>query len=73
MQARAALRMPWWTLQTGFAAVAQLAELQGGAAEVQQALQEQASARGGNLPGMGSSKTESQVRTFLTNQIHGHF
>jgi len=40
LQARVALRLPWWSLSTGFEAVRQMAGLQGDASGVHRALKE---------------------------------
>ena len=62
MQARVALRLPWWSLSTGFAAVRQMAGLQGDASAVQKALKEQTYAANGALPpGAMPAKDDRQV------------
>lgn len=48
--ARVALRLPWWSLSSGFAAVRQMAGLQGDASTVHRALKEQTYAANGALP-----------------------
>lgn len=63
LQARVALRLPWWSLSTGFAAVRQMAGLQGDASAVQKALKEQTYAANGALPpGAMPAKDDRQVR-----------
>ncbi|KAL3150032.1 hypothetical protein ABBQ38_013385 [Trebouxia sp. C0009 RCD-2024] len=60
--ARVALRLPWWSLSTGFAAVRQMAGLQGDASAVQKALKEQTYAANGALPpGAMPAKDDRQV------------
>lgn len=62
MQARVALRLPWWSLSTGFAAVRQMAGLQGDASAVQKALKEQTYAANGALPpGAMPAKDDREV------------
>ena len=62
IQARVALRLPWWSLSTGFAAVRQMAGLQGDASAVQRALKEQTYAANGALPpGAMPAKDDRQV------------
>lgn len=64
MQARVALRLPWWSLCSGFAAVRQMAGLQGDASTVQRALKEQTYAANGALPpGAMPAKDDRQVKT----------
>lgn len=60
--ARVALRLPWWSLCSGFAAVRQMAGLQGDASTVQRALKEQTYAANGALPpGAMPAKDDRQV------------
>ena len=62
LQARVALRLPWWSLATGFAAVRQMAGLEGDASAVQKALKEQTYAANGALPpGAMPAKDDRQV------------
>jgi hypothetical protein len=73
-QARIALRFPWWTLSSGFQAVAALAELPGDADGVQQALDLQSSINKDNLPpGMAAVRSAKQVAMdeadFLLNRV----
>ncbi|KAK9809015.1 hypothetical protein WJX72_007933 [[Myrmecia] bisecta] len=49
--ARIALRMPWWTLLTGFQKIRDLAELSGDADAVANALSEETAAASGPVPG----------------------
>ena len=71
LQARVALRLPWWSLSTGFAAVRQMAGLQGDASAVQKALKEQTYAANGALPpGAMPAKDDRQVRHFNTSTVH---
>lgn len=60
-QARIALRMPWWTLTTGFEMVKSIAGLSGDAASIRQQLDETAVST--NLPpGVDvGTKTDEQV------------
>lgn len=70
LQARVALRLPWWSLSTGFAAVRQMAGLQGDASAVHKALTEQTYAANGALPpGAMPAKDDRQVRD---SRIAGH-
>ncbi|DBA77568.1 TPA: hypothetical protein ACH3X1_009374 [Trebouxia sp. C0004] len=60
--ARVALRLPWWSLSTGFEAVRQMAGLQGDASGVHRALKEQTYAANGALPpGAMPAKDDRQV------------
>ena len=62
--ARIALNMPWWTLSSGFQAIAALAELPANAADVQKALSDELKATSGGAlpPGIGmATKTDQQV------------
>ena len=62
LQARVALRLPWWSLNTGFEAVRQMAGLQGDASGVHRALKEQTYAANGALPpGAMPAKDDRQV------------
>jgi hypothetical protein len=62
LQARVALRLPWWSLSTGFEAVRQMAGLQGDASGVHRALKEQTYAANGALPpGAMPAKDDRQV------------
>ena len=64
MQARVALRFPWWTLAHGFAQCAELARLPADVGAVQDALDESSSVNKAGLPpGMAASCTPSQVCT----------
>lgn len=66
LQARVALRMPWWTFAGGFEAVKQLAGLQGDASAVQTVLKEQTLAANGALPpGAAPAKDDRQVSIAL--------
>ena len=57
-----ALRLPWWSLSTGFEAVRQMAGLQGDASGVHRALKEQTYAANGALPpGAMPAKDDRQV------------
>lgn len=57
------MRLPWWSLVSGFAATRDLAGLQGGAIEVHRALTEQTMAANGALPpGAMPAKDSRQVR-----------
>ena len=63
LQARIALRMPWWSLRTGFHEVRQLAELQGDATAVHTLLRDSTYAANGALPpGAAPAKDPRQVR-----------
>jgi len=57
LQARVALRLPWWSLSTGFEAVRQMAGLQGDASGVQQTY----AANGALPPGAMPAKDDRQV------------
>ena len=62
-QARVALRLPWWTLQTGFEMAKSMAEMSGSAAEVRDRLDDSSQTRGPLPPGIGvGTKTDSQAR-----------
>jgi hypothetical protein len=63
LQARIALRMPWWSLATGFEMVKSIAGLSGDAEAIRQQLDE--SNISTNLPkGVDvATKTDEQVRT----------
>ena len=62
LHARVALRLPWWSLSTGFEAVRQMAGLQGDASGVHRALKEQTYAANGALPpGAMPAKDDRQV------------
>ncbi|KAK9834153.1 hypothetical protein WJX81_003350 [Elliptochloris bilobata] len=58
--ARMALRLPWWTLAGGFAAMAALAQLGSGAGDVQAALARQAASQGNLPPGMVAARDARQ-------------
>ena len=65
--------MPWWTFNTGFEAVRQLAGLQGDASAVQLALKEQTLAANGALPpGAAPAKDDRQVACMLAC-VHSKF
>ena len=65
VQARVALRLPWWSLASGFAATRDLAGLQGSAIQVHKALTEQTMAANGALPpGALPAKDKRQVAIF---------
>ena len=62
LQARVALRLPWWSLASGLAATRDLAGFQGSAIQVHKALTEQTMAANGALPpGAMSAKDNRQV------------
>lgn len=68
LQARVALRLPWWSLASGFAATRDLAGLQGSAIQVHKALTEQTMAANGALPpGALPAKDNRQVALFDPN------
>ena len=57
------MRLPWWTLQTGFEMCKSMAELSGSAADVRDKLDDSSQARGPLPPGIAvGTKTDSQVR-----------
>ena len=61
------MRLPWWSLVSGFAATRDLAGLQGGAIEVHKALTEQTMAANGALPpGAMPAKDSRQVRLTIS-------
>ena len=58
-----ALRLPWWTLQTGFEMCKSMAELSGSASAVRDQLDDSSQTKGPLPPGIGvGTKTDSQVR-----------
>ncbi len=57
-----ALRLPWWTLQTGFEMCKSMAELSGSAGAVRDQLDDSSQTRGPLPPGIGvGTKTDSQA------------
>ena len=74
MQARIALRFPWWTLKSSFAEIQQLAQLDGDAQQVQSSLDMQSSiSKEGIPPGMAASRSPNQIcmdeADFLLNTV----
>ena len=61
LQARIALRMPWWSLATGFQTVCGIAGVSGGAASVRQQMDE-SNVKSTLPPGVDvGTKTDAQV------------
>ncbi len=66
LQARIAMRMPWWTLGSGFETVRSLAKLEGDHAAVTYALSEANMTASGPLPpGITLGKEPDLVRCIL--------
>ena len=74
LQARVALRFPWWTLRSSFQEIQKLAQLQGSAKEVQDTLDMASSiSKNGIPPGMAAARSPNQIAMdaadFLLNTV----